>query len=238
MQRRDEPLAATTAPLTAFLARFRCAAPSARTLKPLTRAEAACLHADAVASASPPNRAERNGGRGRWGLGRTRPSPLSFVAPPFACTIECPQWGWKGACALVLCRPLLLSPPALFLRAAAGLVPSCGLCLYMGVHRRLCLSAVSSRRNVSRARPLGVLRTPLCFRARSSLTLVVSPVVRFTHVGSSAPSASTVGGAGHCRRPHVSHSVLLHTYRRMSVTSHVRSLVCCAPSPAKQRPFG
>ena len=127
-----------------------------------------------------PNRAERNGGRGRWGLGRTRPSPLSFVAPPFACTIECPQWGWKGACALVLCRPLRLSPPALFLRAAAGLVPSCGLCLYMGVHRRLCLSAVSSRRNVSRARPLGVLRTPLCFRARSSLTLVVPPVVRFT----------------------------------------------------------
>ena len=48
------------------------------------------------------------------------------------------------------------------------------------LHRRICLSAVSSRRYVSRARPLGVLRTPLCFRARSSLTLVVSPVVRFT----------------------------------------------------------
>ena len=62
--------------------------------------------------------------------------------------------------------------------------------------------------------------------------------MRAGDVGSSAPSASTVGGAGYCRRPHVSHSVLLHTYRRISVTSHVRSLVCCAPSPAKQRPFG
>ena len=53
--------------------------------------------------------------------------------------------------------------------------------------------------------------------------------MRAGDVGSSAPSASTVGGAGHCRRPHVSHSVLLHTYRRMSVTSHVRlSCLLCA----------
>ena len=45
-------IAASTAWLTALLASFRCAATSASTLKPLTRAEAACLHAGAVASAS------------------------------------------------------------------------------------------------------------------------------------------------------------------------------------------
>ena len=52
MQRRDMSIAASTAWLTALLASFRCAATSASTLKPLTRAEAACLHAGAVASAS------------------------------------------------------------------------------------------------------------------------------------------------------------------------------------------